>query len=525
MTGRGASADTDPSGAGMSTQPSLPPLGTAGLLRWGWRQLTSMRTALVLLFCLAVAAIPGSVFPQRGTNPLKVNDWLANNPRSGPVLDRLGFFDVYSSPWFSAVYLLLFISLVGCVVPRMGQHWRASRTPPPPAPRRMLRMPESAELTSGDGVDDVLGRAERHLRSGRWRVRTGTDDDGARWVAAEKGFLRETGNLVFHLSLLLVLVAVAYGGLFGWKGNVIVRERDGFSDTLTQYDAWGGGRFVDPSELPPFSFSLDQFDVDFERSDAQRGAPRLFAAHVTYRDTPASAPETTTIGVNEPLEVDGAKVFLVGHGYAPRFVVKDGAGTVVFDDSVVFLPQDSAFTSTGVVKVPDSDPSLGFDALFLPTAAVDDVRGPHSTFPAPDYPAAFISAWTGDLGMDDGVPQSVYALDTSRMTQLGLKSLLPGETWTLPDGAGSIELVGYERWASFQIAQDPGKELALAGAVLAICGLMASLFVRRRRLWVKAWAVPGAGTLIQVAALAKTEAPGLAQEVTDLARAAGEGSP
>ena len=511
--------------AGLPTEPVLPPLGTAGLLRWAWRQLTSMRTALVLLFCLAVAAIPGSVLPQRGTNPLKVNDWLANNPTAGPVLDRLGFFDVYSSPWFSAVYLLLFISLVGCVIPRMGQHLRAMRTPPPPAPRRLLRLPESREFTAQADVDGVLAGAERALRAGRWRVRAGSDADGARWLAAEKGFLRETGNLVFHLSLLLVLVAVAFGGLLGWKGNVIVREKDGFSDTLTQYDAWGGGRFVDPSDLPPFSFTLDDFEVEFERSDAQRGAPRLFAAHVTYRDSPTSEPQTTTIGVNEPLSLDGAKVFLVGHGYAPRFVVKDSTGAVVYEDAVVFLPQDGNFTSTGVIKVPDSDPSLGFSGLFLPTAAVDDVRGPHSTFPAPDYPAVFLSAWEGDLGLDTGVPQSVYTLDTSAMTQLGLESVVPGDTWTLPDGAGSIEFVGFERWASFQIARDPGKELALAAAVLAIIGLMASLFVRRRRVWVKVWPAEGTGTLVQVAGLAKTEAPGLAQEVADLARAAGEDSP
>ncbi len=508
----------------MVDEAPLPPLGTVGLLRWAWRQLTSMRTALILLFCLAVAAIPGSVFPQRGTNPLKVNDWLANNPTAGPILDRLGFFDVYSSPWFSAVYLLLFVSLVGCVVPRMGQHWRAMRTPPPPAPRRLLRLSEAREFRSTDDADHVLAEAQRWLRSHRWRVREGTDTDGTRWLAAEKGYLRETGNLVFHLALLVVLVAVGYGGLFGWKGNVIVREGDGFSDTLTQYDAWGGGRFVDPSALPPFSFTLDKFDVDFERSDAQRGAPRLFAAHVTYRDTPTSPAESITVGVNEPLSVDGAKVFLVGHGYAPHFIVKDSTGAVVFDDSVVFLPQDGNFTSTGVIKVPDADPSLGFSALFLPTAAVDDVRGPHSTFPAADYPAAFMSAWTGDLGLDSGVPQSVYSLDTSRMTQLGLESLLPGDTWTLPDGKGSIELVGYERWASFQIAHDPGKELALAGAVLAILGLMGSLFIRRRRVWVKVWAAEPTGTLVHVAGLSKTEAPGLAPEVADLARAAGEES-
>ena len=512
--------------AGLPDEPPLPPLGTTGLLRWMWRQLTSMRTALILLFLLAIASVPGSILPQRGNNPLRVDQWLEENPTTGPWLDRLGFFDVYASPWFAAVYLLLFVSLIGCVLPRIGQHWRAMRTPPPPAPRRMTRLAESVEFTRDAPAAEVIASAEEWLRSHRWRVRTGTTEaDGSAWVAAEKGYARETGNLVFHLSLVFILVAVAVGGLLGWKGNVIVREGEGFSNTLTQYDAWGAGRFVDADALAPFSFTLEKFTVDFERGEAQRGAPRLFEAQVTYRESPQSEPEPTTIEVNYPLTVDGAKVFLVGHGYAPRLVVRDSTGTVVFDDTVVFLPQDGNFTSTGVVKVPDADPSLGFNGLFLPTAAINEELGPHSTFPAPDYPAVFLAAFAGDLGLDDGVPQSVYTLDTSAMEQLGLESLLPGDTWELPDGAGSIELVGWERWASFQIAHDPGKELALLASVVAMVGLMLSLFVRRRRLWVKVLPDDAGGTLVQVAALAKSEAADLRPDLTEMSRQLGGPDP
>ena len=505
---------------GLPDERPLPPLGSVGLLRWMWRQLTSMRTALILLFLLAVASIPGSVLPQRGNSPLRVDQWLDQNPTLGPILDRAGFFDVYASPWFAAVYLLLFISLIGCVLPRIRQHAKAMLAPPPAAPRRMSRLPDSRELPTSQTADEVLASARDYLRSRRWRVRSGTSPepgDGSRWLAAEIGYSRETGNLVFHLALMVVLVAVAVGGLLGWKGNVIVREGSGFSNTLTQYDAWGGGRFIDPAGLAPFAFTLDRFTVDFEREPAQRGAPRLFEADVTYVSSPDAKPVAETIEVNEPLDVDGAKVFLVGHGYAPHLVVRDATGAVVFDDTVVFLPQDGNFTSTGVVKVPDSSPPIGLNGLFLPTAALDEVRGPHSTFPGPDFPAVFLSAFTGDLGLDTGRPQSVYTLDTSGLTQLGLESLLPGETWTLPNGAGTVEFTGFERWASFQIAHDPGKELALLAAVVAILGLTLSLFIRRRRIWVKVLTDAAGGTLVQVAGLAKTESVDLPEEVAALA--------
>lgn len=491
-----------------------PPLGVGGFLRWMWTQLTSMRTALVLLFALAVASIPGSILPQWGNDPIKTREWVEANPTLGPVLDRLGFFDVYASTWFAAIYLLLFVSLIGCVLPRIGQLWRSLRAPLPRAPRNLARLESYEQLDVDATPDDVLDRAQRALRQARWRTRRGSSPvadggDGSQWVAAEKGYLREAGNLTFHLALVGVLAGVAFGGLNGWRGDVIVRVGEGFSNTLTQYDAWGGGRFADVNALPPFSFRLKDFDVEFERGDVERGSPRLFQAGVVVQDSPDAPERAVTVGVNEPLVIDAAKAFLVGHGYAPHVIVRDGDGRVVLDDSVVFLPQDGNFTSTGVVKVPDARPqSLAFDGFFLPTVGVDANGIATSTFPAPDDPALVLTAWTGDLGLDDGVPQSIYSLDTDGLTELGTHGLRPGETWDLPDGSGSIEFAGYVRWASFRIAHDPGKELVLLAAVLATLGLMASLFIRRRRVWVKVWAADaaatGAASTVQVAGLRRS---------------------
>ena len=493
--------------------PAPPPLGPAGFLRWAWRQLTSMRTALLLLFALALASIPGSILPQRGNDPILVEQWIADAPTWGPLLDRLGFFDVYAAPWFAAVYLLLFISVIGCVVPRTRHHAQAMRARPARAPGRLDRLPDHAvvEIPTDRGTA-VLDAVAVRLRRGRWRVATGSDDLGS-WVSAERGYLRETGNLVFHAALIALLVAVAYGALFGWRGNVIVREGTGFSNTLTQYDAWGGGRLANAEDIPPFSLTLEEFRVEFERGEAQRGAPRLFEADVSLSPGPGEPSEPDVIRVNEPLSIDGTKVFLVGHGYAPRIVLRDAEGRVVVDDAISFLPQDGALTSTGVIKAPDAIPQLGFQGLFLPTAAVDDVRGPHSTFPDADDPALFLSAWVGDLGLDSGVPQSIYSLKTDAMQQIGLEALRPGETWDLPEGVGTVEFAGWQRWASFQIAHDPGKEPALIAAILAMAGLIASLFVRRRRIWVRIAPATGPTTVVTVAALARSDEADLADDI------------
>jgi cytochrome c biogenesis protein len=281
---------------------------------------------------------------------------------------------------------------------------------------------------------------------------------------------------------------------------------------LSQYDEFRSGRLFNTSNLPPFTFVLDKFDVAFEQTGTQAGAPRQFTAHVTLYRTPNSKPEKKVIEVNHPLNVDGVNVFLTGHGYAPRITVRSKDGKILFHGSTPFLPQDRNFTSTGVVKLPDVTPQLGLQGIFLPTATIDRVRGPISTFPAPNDPGLFLSAWEGDLGLDRGVPQSVYRLDTTHMTKQGIESLRPGQTWKLPDGR-TITFDGVNRFASFQIAREPGSLITLLAAVIGIIGLLSGLFVPRRRLWVRAQSQPDGLTLVSVAGLSRSETPGLAEEV------------
>jgi cytochrome c biogenesis protein len=331
-------------------------------------------------------------------------------------------------------------------------------------------------------------------------VRTG---DG--WVAAEKGYVRETGNLLFHVCLLVLLGAVAVGSLLGWRATVIVVEGRGFSNALTQYDTFTSGALVDPGGLAPFSLVLDDFAARYQVGGQQSGAPRDYSADVSVRSEPGAAAVDARIAVNSPLKVGGANVYLQGHGYAPRIVVRDAQDKVVYDDSAVFLPRDGVFTSTGVVKVPDASPQLGFQGVLLPTLGVGPDGGPVSLFPAAEDPVVFLTAWQGDLGLDAGVPQSIFRLDTADMTQVGQSALRLGETWTLPDGLGSVEFAGLPEYASFSVARDPGKGLALAAAVLAIAGLTLSLFIPRRRAWVRAQASESGRTLVTVAALSRAE--------------------
>ncbi len=504
--------------------PAAPPasgpkgLGALGWARWTWRQLTSMRTALFLLLLLAVAAVPGSVIPQRGIDEVAVSEYFEANPVSAPWMDRLGLFDVYASPWFSAIYLLLFTSLVGCVLPRTRAHWRALRTPPPRTPRHLSRLPEhrTGEVEGADAAA-VLAAARSVLRGSRYRVA----DGGGASVSAQRGELRETGNLLFHLALVGVLVSVAVGGLVGYRGQAIVPEGKAFANSLTSYGSFDAGPLADPADLPPFRFTLDSLAVRFETeaSGNQYAAPRDFQAELDVAEAPGQEPVRRSLRVNEPLRAGGASVYLAGNGYAPRFTVRDATGEVVFSDQVPFLPQDAFYTSTGVVKVPDAaGTQIGIVGNLFPTYVLAE-QGPTSVFPDKLDPAVLFTAYTGDLGLDEGEPQNAYVLDTEEMTQLQGEdgepfraAVRPGQTVQLPDGAGSVTLDSVDRYVGVTVRHDPARGAALVFSLLAIAGLMTSLFVPRRRVWVRvADGAPGR-VRVEVGALARSEDHGLGAE-------------
>jgi cytochrome c biogenesis protein len=508
----GPQLDRDPD----DRPPAMRPVEFA---RWTWRQLTSMRTALVLLFLLTLAAVPGSIVPQTGANPVRVEQFRAAHKVLGPWYDRLSLFNVYAAPWFAAIYLLLFVSLAGCVVPRSRAHLATLRSRPPVAPRHLDRMPESQRWTTDADAASVGAAAARALRGRRYRVEVRGDA-----ISAEKGYLRETGNLVFHVALVLLLLGVGVGKLYGYKGSVLVVEGSGFANTVTSYDNFSSGAAFQDRDLTPFSLRLHRLDVRYQASGDQRGAPRDFEAHLTYRPEPDARPRSYDLRVNHPLGIGGDKVFLLANGYAPVFTVRDSTGHVVFDGPVPFLPDRPQGGGEGVVKVPGAQPDqLGFSGLFMPTAALDLRLGPVSTYPDTRRPRVFLNAWYGDLGTDSGVPQSVYKLVTTHMTQIRnadgtplAKALAPHQQMSLPDGRGSIRFDGVRRFATLQVSHDPGKPWALGAAALALVGLLLSLFVRRRRIWVRIGTRAGGRTLVEVAGLSRTEGGGLADELAEI---------
>ena len=309
---------------------------------------------------------------------------------------------------------------------------------------------------------------------------------------------KEVGNIVFHVAMIGVLISVAVGALFGYKGQKIVVEGESFVNTLVDYDSFNPGTNFNPDWLNPFSVRLDRFEAEFNRDTTdpdQYGAPTGFDADLTVTDDPEADPRPVHLKVNEPLNVHGTKVYLVGNGYAPVVRVRDGDGNVAFEGPVVTLTSDSMYTSSLTLKVPDATPDqLGFVGLLLPTAVSDGGGMPRSADPGLNNPVLLLSSYSGDLGLDNGQPQNVYVLDVANLQELNSMQSANGaitldaenRTAQLPDGKGSIEFVDVKRYVGLDIHNDPGRLWALGSFIAAFAGLIMTLFIARRRAWVRA---------------------------------------
>ncbi|MGO1949849.1 MAG: cytochrome c biogenesis protein ResB [Mycobacteriaceae bacterium] len=519
------------------------------MIRWllhlpkkAWQWLTRMRTALVLLFLLALGAVPGALLPQRSLNEGNVNEFIENNGRIGEIYDTLGLFDVFSSPWFAAIYVLLFLSLIGCILPRTWAHYKALRVRPPAAPRKLNRMPNFVEGTVDASSDEVEKQVARRFRKWKGGATEASDDKAGKWsYSAERGYLREASNLVFHLSLVGILVTILMGRLLYYEGQVIVvagtdSPSSQFCNTaVANYDSLRSGPTFDGTTLTPFCLNVNNFEAEYEQS----GQATSFASDVDFAEgqdatKPLEDWDHTQLRVNHPLNVDGDLVYLQGHGYAPTFSVKWPNGEER-TETIQFRPDDlTYFLSSGAVKMdppagmyPDlydrRQNQLAIQGLFAPTAEFSGENDAllQSSFPAMNDPAVAIDIYRGDTGLDAGTGQDIFSLDSQQMHSGALQkldrvNLMQGEAVTLDDGT-EITFDGAEEFVNLQVSRDPTTGWVLGFAVTMLITLVGSLTIKRRRFWVRVTDNDNGTTTLQIAGLARTDSAGWGREFNRVA--------
>ena len=515
-------------------------------LRATWHWLTSMRTALVLLFLLALASIPGALLPQRSVSATLVDDYMKANPTLGPIYDKLQLFDVFGSTWFVAIVMLLMVSLVGCIIPRSIDHWRAYRATPIRAPRHLHRMPMHAVGEVEQPLEDVDKRVRSLLK--RWHVASYSPEEdraGTYSIAAERGYTRELMNLLFHVGLVGMIVAFTAGRMVFYEGQVIVvtnsespyavpveQSREFCNTSPANFDVFRAGPLFDGTGLTPFCIDSHNFRADYLNTGQANG----FSSDVSYTsDLSADRSQwtDTTIRVNHPLRINGDRVYLQGHGFAPQITVTWPNGETR-TQLVQFRPTDvQNFLSSGVMRFdPPSGmyPDLGerrknqiaVEGVFAPTARWTGPNGDmlQSSFPAMNDPAMAVDVYVGDAGLDTGRPQNVFVLDQSliadgQLTKVDRLSLTPGQEVAL-DGGVKVRFDGAAEYANYQISRDPTQIWTLATTVLMLGSLIGSLTIKRRRIWVRLTPT-STGTDVEIAGLARTDRAGWGSEFDEIA--------
>ena len=454
-----------------------------------------MRIALVLLFLLALGALPGALLPQRSLNQRLVDQYFADHPTLAPLLDRLGFFDVFAAPWFAAVYLLLMISLVGCVLPRALEHAQgaagragggAAQPRAAAAPRRRharRRPPRTAAAAVRARLQGVARVAE--------------SPDG---ISAEKGYLREAGNLVFHLALIGLLLGFAGGKLFGYEGQVIVQADGGqFCNTgILGYDSFRAGLRVDGTGLDPFCVKVDDFTATYLperpglglRGDRRlpvgrrpRGGRADLAAVPARGQPPAAARRRARLPAGPRLhaavhrDVPGRAAAHRRHPVEPGRPHHDAVG------GRHEVPAARASPTTRSAHRRWRSPGCS-----RPTTSGGDVVT--SVFPAPDDPrGGRRRAARRPRPRRRARPVDLHASTRPRSTpgalvKVARANLLPGQSLRLDDGT-VVRFDGVGQWVNLQVSHDPAELVMLVFAIALLGGLLCSLTVRRRRFWAK----------------------------------------
>ncbi len=520
-------------------------------LRKAWHWLTSMRTALALLFLLAAAAIPGSLLPQRSLNETNVNEYIASNGKVAEIYDKLQLFDVFESVWFQAIYLLLAVSLIGCIIPRSWDHYKAWRSKPTRAPRYLEKMPLHAAATSERSFDELQASAKKML--GTWRfteVQPDEDRAGAYSISAERGYARELFNLIFHIGLVAILAAVALGKFFSYEGMVIVVTQSGsyenatkvdqsteFCNTSTSnFDSFRAGALFDGTGLNPFCFIAHDFTAKY----LSNGQAEMFTSNISYAEgqdiyKDESEWQGYQLQVNHPLRLSTDRVYLQGQVYAPTVTIEWPNGEKR-TQTMQFQPTETTrFLSSGAMRF---DPPAGMypdlyerrqnqialQGLFAPTAEWTGENGKMlaSAYPALTDPALAIDIYRGDAGLDTGVAQSIFSLDSSLMHSGQLQkvdrvNLTQGESVTLDDGT-KLTFDGASEFANYQISHNPAQTPLLIAALTMLLSLVGSLVIKRRRVWVRLRPNEDGTTQVEMGGLARTDRAGWSEEFDKLYR-------
>lgn len=356
----------------------------------------------------------------------------------GPALSRLilrlGFDNIYHTPWYVGIIGLILLSLCVCTFKRV-----IPARLPRLHPVKVDKIPLHAAFDMPADVATVRNRLSAFFAARGWKVR-GRTFEGVEWTFADKHNWARRGVLIAHIGFVIIAAGTTIYWARGFSGETAV---------LT-------GQAV---EIPQTHavLRLDGFSYKIAPIMTKGGMvyqPIDYVSHVTVTGNDGVA-RHETVRVNHPIDVDGTLYYQSSYGFGMRFAFTHRGLPVASLSERTLFEGDS-------IDVPGTQTSVTY-VRFAPT--VDKQSGLPSADPRVSDPAAIV-----------GVTQAGNPLG---------QAVVPLRTWVDLGDGWRVVPQQYVMYSGFQYRYDPGIPLVGIGAFVLVAGLIISFYFVPARLYVR----------------------------------------
>jgi len=415
-----------------------------------WDFFCSLKLTIIILLLLAITSIIGTVIQQNAPAEEYIREYGQANYE---LFVKLQFVDMYHSWWFIGLLGLFSINLICCSIKNFPRVWKFVADPQKVAtPGTLKNSANRAEYSVKEDAEPISRRLSELLKKDFGKV-TETEEDGKRYLFAQKGIYSRFGAYITHLSILIIMAGAIIGNVWGYKAYVNIVEG-------TSTDKVWSRNGQQPVELG-FTVRCDDFDVTYYPNSRR---PKDYTSDLVVLENGQEVLKKT-IEVNDPLTYKGITFYQSSYGPAGSAffkvkVTENTTGEVINLDArqgqQVKLPNGYTFT---ISNFTENDRQFG-PAMQMQVNSPDGQRG-----------RPFV-VWKN-------YPQ----FDVKR------------------GGVFSFELIDFQepQYTGLQVAKDPGVEVVWLGCILMMFGSMSAFFFSHKRVWV-CLTTEGGKTKVQLAA-------------------------
>jgi cytochrome c biogenesis protein len=431
----------------IQSAPSLSPKG-ADQLRMKtsrpWSFFSSVKLTIVVLILIAVLSLLGTFIPQQESARAVARHF---SPGVTSFLVSLQLFDIYHSLLFYILIVLLSLNLIICSLNRFGLSWRQYKAGLYPPPENIFDNIAEHTLKTNKQKEASLQAVASLLKS-RYGKIVKNEAAGAVYLSTQRGKFSIFGVYIVHLSILVIIAGVIIGSLFGFSGDMNIRE--GQSADLVSLRDGKGTRKLD------FSVRCNKFTVEFYED----GTPRTYLSDLSFIKD-GRIIENAPLKVNHPATFGKIRFYQASYGALPQgkaFITYSKGGE---------KSQELMLTAPGSFQLPGTKARV--EVLRVEENLMQ--MGPAVKLKITS-PQGSIQFWVFQQ-IDQIAAMSPHVFTNVPLFNPGL----------FKPYVFTLNRIEHDYYTGLQVVQDSGVPLVAIGGLLMIGGLLVIFFLFHRRIW------------------------------------------